>query len=47
MVIKETWVPARSFLNPELSENSELSPENVESVYISETESDHEDDSNL
>ena len=47
MVIKETWVPARPFLNPELSENSELLPENVKSVYISETESDHEDDSNL
>ena len=47
MVTKETLVPARPFLNPKLSEDSELSSENVESVYISETESDYEDDSNL
>ena len=36
---------ARPFLNTELSEDSDLSSETDESIYISESESDYEDSS--
>ena len=36
---------ARRFLNPELSEDSDLSSESDKSIYISESESDYEDSS--
>ena len=39
---KKNHVPARSFLNPELSEDSDLSSESAESIYTSESKSDNE-----
>ena len=39
---KKNHVAARSFLNPELSEDSDLSSESVESIYTSESKSDNE-----
>ena len=36
---------ARPFLNPELSEDNDLSSESDKSIYISESESDYEDSS--
>ena len=42
---KKNCVPARSFLNLELFEDSDLSSESDEAIYISENESDYEDNS--
>ena len=39
---KKNHVSARSFLNPELSEDSDLSSESAESIYTSESMSDNE-----
>ena len=39
---KKNHVPARSFLTPELSEDSDLSSESAESIYTSESKSDNE-----
>ena len=42
---KKNRVSARPVLNPELSDGSDLSSESDESIYISESESDYEDNS--
>ena len=42
---KNNRVPTRPILNPELSEDSDLSSESDESIYVSESENDYDDDS--